>query len=474
MQEWRALALIFGLILVNAFFAAGEIAVVSCRPVRIRQLAEQGNQAAWAVLQLMKDQGRFLATIQVGITLAGFLASASAAVSLSAGLGAALRRLGLGSAVAGSAAVVVVTLLLSYLTLVLGELVPKRIALQSPERVALVVARPVVLVARLTRPFVALLTASTNLVVRLLGGRGEPAEQGISEEELRLYVAENQGLQEAEKRMIAGVFSFGDRTVRQVMVPRMEMACLHQDAPLPAALDEVRRHGYWRYPVYREDYDDIVGMVTVKDLLRHADRQAEERRVSDVMRPAWFVPESKQALSLLKEMQAADEQLAVVVDEYGGVSGLVTMEDLLEEIIGEIAEEPPQASEQGEVELDAGEPVDEVAERLRIPIPRSPNYETLAGYILYHLGAIPSEGDELAVGGWRLRVERMDGHRIDRVRAVPDAQDGRGELGEASLPGQRGVPDVPCPPCERGEGDAAGRTSLPDEPGEGGVRGRSH
>lgn len=443
MAQWRAFGLIFGLILINAFFAAGEIAVVSSRPVRLRQLAEQGNQAAWAVLQLMKDQSRFLATIQVGITLAGFLASASAAVGLSADLGAALQRLGLSPAVAGSAAVVAVTLLLSYLTLVLGELVPKRIALQSPERVALLVARPVVFIARLTRPFVALLTASTNLVVRLLGGRVEQAEQGISEEELRLYVAENTGLQEAEKRMIAGVFSFGDRTVRQVMVPRTEMACLHQDAPLPDALAAVRRHGFWRYPVYREDYDDIVGMVTVKDLLRHVDRQRDGPRVAEVMRPAWFVPESKQALSLLKEMQAADEQLAVVVDEYGGVSGLVTMEDLLEEIIGEIAEEPLQpGAEQGEIELDAGEPVDEVAERLRIPIPGSPNYETLAGYILHHLGAIPAEGDELAVGGWRLRVERMDGHRIDVVRAVPDRPDAPGAP-EVQEPQQETRPPAP-------------------------------
>lgn len=450
MQHWRALGLIFGLILINAFFAAGEIAVVSARPVRIRQLAEQGSQAAWAVLQLMKDQSRFLATIQVGITLAGFLASASAAVGLSADLGAVLQRLGLSPAVAASAAVVAVTLLLSYLTLVLGELVPKRIALQSPERVALLVARPVVLIARLTRPFVALLTASTNLVVRLLGGRAEPAEPSISEEELRLYVAENKGLQEAEKRMIAGVFSFGDRTVRQVMVPRTDMACLHQDDPLSAALAEVRRHGFWRYPVYREDYDDIVGMVTVKDLLRHVGVQADGRRVADVMRPAWFVPESKPALSLLKEMQAADEQLAVVVDEYGGVAGLVTMEDLLEEIIGEIADEPVQGPEQGEMELDAGDPVDEVAERLGISIPRSPEYETLAGYILYNLGAIPSEGDEVALGGWRLRVERMDGHRIDRVRAVPDVPDAPGPPGVAGEPVRQGVPGQPEVPVDPG------------------------
>ncbi|BAD39943.1 hemolysin family protein [Symbiobacterium thermophilum] len=446
MQHWRALGLILGLVLINAFFAAGEIAVVSARPVRIRQLAEQGNPSAWALLQLMKDQSRFLATIQVGITLAGFLASASAAVGLSAGLGAALQRLGVSPAVAGSAAVVAVTLLLSYLTLVLGELVPKRIALQSPERVALLVARPVLLIARLTRPFVALLTASTNLVVRLLGGQAQPAEPGISEEELRLYVAENTGLQEAEKRMIAGVFSFGDRSVRQVMVPRTEMACLHQDAPLPEALAEVRRHGFWRYPVYREDYDDIVGMVTVKDLLRHADPQAGLRTVADVMRPAWFVPESKQALSLLKEMQAADEQLAVVVDEYGGVSGLVTMEDLLEEIIGEIAEEPsPPSAEPRELELDGGEPVDEVAEQLHIPIPRSPHYETLAGYILHHLGAIPSEGDELAVSGWRLRVVRMDGHRIDRVRAVPDAPDAPGASDRPEPPERQGMRDRASP-----------------------------
>jgi len=211
------------------------------------------------------------------------------------------------------------------------------------------------------------------------------------------------------------------------MVPRTEMACIHQDAPLSAALDEVRRHGYWRYPVYREDYDDIVGVVTVKDLLYHVGQQDGGGVVSAIMRPARFVPESKQALELLKEMQAADEQMAVVIDEYGGVSGLVTMEDLLEEIIGAIAEEPRvPAQEQAELELNAAEPVAEVAERLRIPAPSDPSYETLAGYILHHLGAIPAEGDELSVGRWRLRIERMDGHRIDRVRAVPDTQDDRG------------------------------------------------
>ncbi|MDF2626804.1 MAG: putative hemolysin [Symbiobacteriaceae bacterium] len=420
MQHWPQFALIAGLVLLNAFFAAGEIAVVSSRPVRIRQLAEQGNTSAQALIRLMEDHSRFLASIQVGITLAGFLASASAAVGLSNDMAGFLQSLGLAPSVASTVALVTVTLALSYITLVLGELVPKRMALQSPERIALFVARPVQFIARFTGPFIALLTASTNLVVRMLGGKVEQKEESISEEELRFYVEEHDELQDAEKRIIAGVFDFGDRLVRQIMVPRPEMECLHQDESLVEAIQNARRHGFWRYPVYRKDYDDIVGIATVKDLLYHCDEKAAETPVSAVMRPARFVPEAKQALGLLKEMQVADEQMAIVVDEYGGIAGLVTLEDLLQEIVGEVAEEPLAAGrEHVEHELDAADTMDEVAEELNITIPPSSHYETLAGYMLHLLGYIPQVGDEVQAKGWRLIVERMDGHRIDRVRAIP-------------------------------------------------------
>lgn len=420
-QYWQEFALIAGLIVLNAFFAAGEIAVVSSRPMRIRQMAEQGNRSAQALIRLMEDHSRFLATIQVGITLAGFLASASAAVGLSRQLGAALQNFGLPPSMAQTVGLVVVTLLLAYVTLVLGELVPKRMALQSPERIALFVARPVEFVAKVAGPFTALLTRSTNLFVRMLGGKVEQKEESISEEELRFYVEEHQDLQEAEKKLITGVFDFGDRLVRQVMVPRPEMECIHQDASLNVALEQVRKHGFWRYPVYREDYDDIIGVVTVKDLVYHMSERNAETPVSAIMRAGRFVPESKHALELLKEMQTADEQMAIVIDEYGGVAGLVTLEDLLQEIVGEVAHESPapHGENPGEQLLDATETVEEVGDRLQISLPQSPNYETLAGYILHLLGTIPSVGAVVEVEGWHLTVDRMDGHRIDQVRATP-------------------------------------------------------
>lgn len=433
---WEQIALIAGLVLLNAFFAAGEIAVVSSRPIRVRQMAEQGSKGAKSLLRLMEDSSRFLATIQVGITLAGFLASASAAVGLSRDLGAFLQTLGLSPAMANSVGLFVVTLILSYVTLVLGELVPKRLALQAPERIALFLARPVEAVSRITGPFTSLLTWSTNLVVRLLGGNVEKLEETISEEELRFYVEEHHELQEAEKRIISGVFDFGDRLIRHVMVPRPEMECIHQEATLAEAFGQVRAHGFWRYPVYREDYDDIVGIITVKELIFHAQEQIESTRVSALMRPARFVPEAKRALELLKEMQVADEQMAIVVDEYGGIAGLVTLEDLLQEIVGEVAEETlARPSGQAEILLDAGETIEEVAEQLDVSLSPSSHYETLAGYLLHVLGVIPAEGATVVIDKWRLVVDKMDGHRIEKVRAVPipaeDASNPDGETGAA-------------------------------------------
>ncbi|MFZ5824822.1 MAG: hemolysin family protein [Bacillota bacterium] len=421
---WDEFLLIFGLILLNAFFAAGEIAVISSRPVRIKQLAEEGNRSAEALLRLTADHSRFLATIQVGITLAGFLASASAAVGISEDVGIVLSGLGLPAGVARPLALFTVTILISYVTLVLGELAPKRLALQAPEQIALTVARPVEIVSKATGPFTALLTHSTNLVVRLMGGKVEQTEASLSEEEIRFYVEEHQELHREEKNLIAGVFDFGDRHVRQLMVPRPEMECLHQEITVGEALSLVRQHGFWRYPVYREDYDDIVGIVTVKDLVRHlGEKVALDAKISAIMRPARFVPEAKRALELLKEMQVADEHMAIVVDEYGGVAGLVTMEDLLQEIVGDVAEEPlPAGQERSEERLiDAAETVEDVAELLDITIPLSPHYETLAGFILHILGEIPEVGARVEVEGWVLVVERMEGRRIDQVRAIPQA-----------------------------------------------------
>jgi len=419
---WDEILLILGLVFLNAFFAAAEIAAISARPLRIKQLADDGNRGAQALLRLTADHSRFLATIQVGITLAGFLASASAAVGIAADVAALLGRWGLPPGMAQPLALFVVTLLISYATLVLGELVPKRLALGAPERIALFAARPIEWISRATRPFIALLTYSTNLVVRLLGGRSDNQESTISEEELRFYVEEHQELYQEEKRLIAGVFDFGDRLVRQLMIPRPEMECIHETTTLTEALSIVRQHGFWRYPVYREDYDDIIGIVTVKDLVQRVTDRPDSVTMGEIMRPARFVPEAKRALELLKEMQVADEQMAIVVDEYGGIAGLVTMEDLLQEIVGDVAEERLTPEQRvAERLIDGADPVEDVADLLEVKIPPSPTYETLAGYILQQLGEIPGVGARVEIDGWSLVVESMEGHRIDKVRAVPPA-----------------------------------------------------
>lgn len=429
---WQQILLIAALILWSAFFAAGEIAVISARPVRMRQLAEEGNRNAAALLRLTEDPSRFLATIQVGITLANFLASASAAVALAIPVADMLERAGLAPALAHTLGVLIVTIIVSYFSLVLGELAPKRMALQYSERIALSVARPVSYLSKIAGPFATFLTASTNLVVRLLGGKVDQRPESISEEELRFYVEEHEDLQTEEKQLIAGVFEFGDRLVRHLMVPRPDMDCIREETPVSEAVKQVQAAGYWRFPVYREDYDDIVGIVTVKDLLYAAAGCGEEKPVSALMRPANFVPETKRALALLKEMQSRDEQMAIVVDEYGGVAGLVTLEDLLEEIVGDIREElsaPLTGGPPGELILEAAEPLEEIGERLGVSLPDSPYYETLAGYILHLLGDIPSEGASLDLPGWRLVVEKMEGRRIDEVRAIPSPE-----------------PEVPIPP----------------------------
>lgn len=418
---WPDIALIAALILLNAFFAASEIAVISARDARIRQLAEEGNSAAAVLERLMGDPSRFLATIQVGITLAGFLASASAAVSLARPLAGWLESLGLGPGAAGTVAVGAVTLVISYVTLVLGELAPKRLAMQKPEPIALVVARPIDWLARLAAPFTALLARSTNLVVRAFGGRVDVEDRGLTEEEIRFYVAEHEELRAEEKQLIEGVFDFGDRLVRQVMVPRPEMKGLRKDMPLREAVERVRQTMHENYPVYDGDPDRIVGVVNVRDLLQAALESGDGRTVESVMRPARFVPETKHALDLLKEMKREHFRLAIVVDEYGGVSGLVTLDDLLEEIVGHVGEVPrvtePVAG--SEWLLDADTPIEDVNERLDVEIPASPHYETLAGFVLYMLGRIPEPGEGFEHRGWRFEVEGREGLRVTKVRLRP-------------------------------------------------------
>ena len=412
------------LVLVNAFFAASEIAVIAARDARIHQLAEEGHRAAQVARRLMADPSRFLATIQVGITLAGFLASASAAVTLAQPVAAWLQRLGLGPSLAGSVAVGAVTVVISYVTLVLGELAPKRLALQNPEGLALRVARPIALLARVAAPFTTLLARSTNLVVRALGGRVDVQERGLTEEEIRFYVAEHQDLRSEEKQLIEGVFDFGDRIVRQVMVPRPEMRTLPRDLPLARAVERALQAGHQHYPVTGTGPDDIVGQVRTQDLLQAALAGDGPETVEGLMRPVRFVPETKLALDLLKEMKRDRFRLAVVVDEYGGVAGLVTLDDLLEEIVGEVGGGLPGGRQVAASEwvLEGDTSIEDANERLDLGIPASPHYETVAGFVLYNLGRLPEVGEGFEHQGWSFIVERREGLRIAAVRVRKPAE----------------------------------------------------
>ncbi|QIA26773.1 HlyC/CorC family transporter [Thermaerobacter sp. PB12/4term] len=439
------------LVLVNAFFAASEIAVIAARDARIHQLAEEGHRGARVAQRLMADPSRFLATIQVGITLAGFLASASAAVTLAQPVAAWLRTLGLAPGVATSVAVTLVTVVISYVTLVLGELAPKRLALQNPEGLALRVARPIAMLARLAAPFTALLARSTNLVVRALGGRADVQERGLTEEEIRFYVAEHQDLRSEEKQLIEGVFDFGDRIVRQVMVPRPEMHTLPRHLSLSQAVERALRAGFEHYPVTGEGPDDIVGQVSTHDLLRAMVEGDGPDTVEGLLQPVRFVPETKPALDLLKEMKRDRFRLAVVVDEYGGVAGLVTLDDLLDEIVGEMAGGLPGGRQvtASEWVLEGDTSIEDANERLDLDIPASPHYETVAGFVLYNLGRLPEPGEGFEHRGWYLSVERREGLRIAAVRVRklagalpapggPAAGSGTGGAGEGPVPGGGG------------------------------------
>lgn len=423
---WQGLLIILTLIAANAFFAAGEIAVISARHVKVKQLADEGNAAAKALHRLMKDQSRFLATIQVGITLAGFLASASAAVGISAYVQANLVKTGLAAGTARSISVLLVTLAVAYITLVFGELTPKRLALQSPERIALFVARPIEMLARIAGPFTRLLTHTTNLTVRLMGGNTEQNEHTISEEELRLYVEEHEELEEDEKRIIAGVFDFGDCRVGELVVPRTEMECLDIDTSVSVALGEVRNSNFSYFPVYEGNYDNIAGIVSLRDLLyRVLDQKSgsiPEETLAGIMTPPRFVPESKRALDLLKEMQQTNCPMSIVIDEYGGVAGLVTIRDLVREIVGDAGEDEEAGWHMGadrEYIIAGTESVEDINERLGSEIPESSHYQTLGGFILFTLGHIPQSGSVVEIPGWSFTIKAMDGMRIAEVKAAP-------------------------------------------------------
>jgi putative hemolysin len=422
------IVLIIALILLNAFFAAAEIALVSARRVRLRQLATEGNSAARTALRLAENPTHFLSTVQIGITVAGFLASAIGALSLVAALTDVLARLpGPLAGAANAIALVVVTVLLSFVSLILGELAPKTLAFGAADSVALAVARPIALLARLTAPIVTLLTVSTNLVLRLTGTHRRAQFPSISQEELLAMVeaGKDEGvIDAAEAAMTEGVFGLNDRRASELMVPRVDVIAL----PASATVADARRlfisRGHSRMPVYEGDLDHIVGVLHMKDLLSLTGPAVEERLIGPLVRPPLYVPEGQLASALLRQLQRARRHLAIVIDEHGGTAGIITLEDLLEEIVGEIADEyDPEAQEPltrlspDEVVVSGGLPIADLNDALDLKL-GEPGVDTVGGLVVAQLGRFARVGDVVEFPDCRVEVLAVDRNRIRRLRAT--------------------------------------------------------
>ena len=415
--------LVLAVILIGGFFAAAEMALVSLREGQVRSLSRRGRRGQ-RTARLAQDPNRFLSSVQIGVTVATLLSGAFGAALLSNRLGDELSKV-MPRAVGDPLAVLAVTLIIAFFTLVFGELAPKRIALQRAERVSMIAGPVVDRLATLARPLVWVLSRCTNLVVSLVGGDPAAARGVMTEEELRDLVAGHQALSPDERHIVSEVFDAGKRQIREVLVPRTEVEFLPAAMPLKRAADIAEHARYSRFPVYQESYDDVIGFVHARDLL-DSRAEAEQRRVGEVCRPVKFLPISKMVLSALSEMRRDRAHLAIVVDEYGGTAGIVTLEDLVEELIGDIQDEYDSdagGSRQlrgGELEVDGLLNLDEFAEQTGLVLPEGP-YETVAGYLLAALGHLPEGGESAEVDGRKLTVTQLDGRRISRVLVSPAA-----------------------------------------------------
>ncbi len=424
-----SVVLIVALILLNAFFAMAEIALVSVRKTRIKQLIDEGVHRARTVQRLVEDPTRLLATVQIGVTLVGFFASAAAAVTLAQPVAAVFERTGIPLLAENAAglAVFLVTLVVGYLSLVVGEISPKSLALRNAEKVALWSAGPLMLLSYVLYPVIKIVTWTSNLLVRPFGGTASFSPPVVTEEELKMLVeaGEEEGvLEEEEREMIHSIFEFTDTVVRKVMVPRIDMKTVDVEAPVDELLDVIMQAGHSRIPIYEEDVDHIVGIVHAKDLLRALhENHREEIMIRELMRPPYIIPENKKVDELLAEFKKSKIQLAIVVDEYGGTAGLVTIEDLLEEIVGDImdeydVEEPMvEVIDENTSIVDARMPIDEINEQMDLDLPEE-EFDTVGGFVFGLFGKQPLLGESVEYDGAELIIEKTDGRRIQKVKVI--------------------------------------------------------
>jgi len=415
------------LIAVNAFFAAAEIAVVSLSETKLRHKAEEGDRISRRLLGMVMEPSGFLSTIQVAITLAGFLGSAFAADNFAAPLARTFRSWGFAAfsdATLNTLCVVLITLILSYFTLVLGELVPKRVAMKEPEKVARAVSGVIRGISRAMKPVVWLLTKSVNGVLRLFGIDPNDNEEEVTEDEIRMLVdmGEEKGAIEGNERdMIENIFEFNNMTAADCMTHRTDVTALQVDAGNREIMRTITESGLSRFPVYGEDLDDVLGTINTRDYLL-ALSTGGKKTLREILRPAYFVPESVRTDVLFRDMQKKKAHIAIVVDEYGGTSGLITMEDLLEEIVGNIYDEydpplPPEIQKTGENQyrIAGGTMIEVINDALGLELPTEAGFESLGGLIFSRMMTIPKDGSHPVVEcyGLRIRVEEIVDRRVE-------------------------------------------------------------
>lgn len=425
------ISILIGLILLNAFFAGSELAFISINNNKLKNMAEDGNRKAALVLNLKEMPNKFLSTIQIGVSLASILSGAFASDAFADALTQFFVSNGIGSVtIIKPLSVLVITLVIMFLMLVFGELVPKRIAMKNPEKFAFFVVYPIYYLAKLTTPLVHLLSFSTNMVLRLIGIDPHSVEDEVTEEEIRLMVDAGE-INVQEKEMINNIFEFDNIDVADIMTHRTDIVGIDSQASFEEIMNIVDKERYTRYPVYEDSIDNITGIIHLRDLLRYIKYSKEAFDIMDLVRTPYYVPDSKQTDELFRELQVNKTHIAVVIDEYGGTAGIVTMEDMIEEIMGNIMDEYDDEEEEHDIVqvndheylVDGSGDLEDLEALIKIGLPID-DYDTISGFVIGELGRIPTQEDvsedisDVDFNGYRFSILELDEKTIAAVRVL--------------------------------------------------------
>lgn len=427
----QLLVLVF-LTLVNAFFAGAEMAVVSVNKNRINMLAEEGDKKAILIQSLFTDSTKFLSTIQVAITCAGFFSSASAATGITQALSGWMEKIHI--PYADTISFFGVTIILMYFNLVFGELVPKRIALQKSEFFCFLTVRPIYFISKILSPFIALLSITTNGMLRLMGMKTESDEEMVSEEEIKAMLEKGRMdgvIEEHEREMIRSVFSFDDKSAREIMVPRKEVYAINIEESIHDQIIDILKSRHSRIPIYENDIDNIIGVLHINDyIIAMQQNQLEDKDIRSILQKPFFVPDSREADELFREMQKSQKRMAILIDEYGGFSGIITIEDLVEEIVGDINEENDAPNpefekiEKNEFLIDGKMLIEDLNDKLNLKI-QTENCDTVSGFLIEKLGYIPDDSSKktVTIGKMHFQIEKMKDKRIEKVKLTIESDE---------------------------------------------------